>query len=280
MNLYTFTRSGLVSRFTTARTDVIVGGHDYEARSIKRSRYVLDSVNRKNNITISFPGDDIYARAFVTPTNEVLTVVIATMSAIPFYRGSLVTVGYTPKNMINMTFEPEIRLGSNNMGERRLYQRNCPYELYGRNCKANIKEHAITVNSVVNSKRFKASYDTGDPTNDTQDEPFNVFPTFSDPSKRINLGRFVGGLVIVGFPPFVTRRWITDIKIPVARNRFIDFDVLTFKEHNLKANDIVQLAFGCSRTTSQCLELHDNILNYGGFPNMTKVSPFEGGLRG
>ena len=286
MNIYTFTTENETNYFTTAKSNITVAGQEYESVTMKRSKYVLDSVKKKNNITISFPGDNEFARQFIVPTTLTLNVVIATNNGIPFYRGRLVTVHYKEKNMIDMVFEPLIRIGTANMSERRLYQRNCSYELYGRNCQAKIQEHLVTLLDVVSSTEIKVGYDTHIPDNDKRAEPFNVFRTVLKADANINVGRFVGGIVFSGGSsdgsiPRV-RHWITNIKSPLASGQYIDFNILVFRPHNLLSSvgNSINIAFGCSRTTEQCRDIHNNIINYGGFPSMVKLSPFEGGLRG
>ena len=295
MNLYTFVDEDNHERFTTAKSNVTVNGVTYEPRTIQRTRYSLDSLVKKNNITITFAGNDEFALQYIHPTTLNLTVVIATLTGMIFYRGRLVTVRYH-QNKIDMVFEQLVRLGSNYSGDRRLYQRACPYQLYGSNCQAQEIKHDLTFVSAKSTTVLRARYVTFDTSDLTGDEAFAVLRTYANPNAKIGIGRLAGGLLYISNSTY----WITKISNPQATLRAVgdpsapqavkavDFDITTFRAYadtiqdaqTLIDNPMLLASFGCLRTTNDCRALHDNIENYGGFAGLTKVSPFKGGLRG
>lgn len=272
MNLYKFSDG---SKFTTAKAIVKIGEDVYMPRTMSRSRYVLDTLVKKNNIAIEFAGDDSFARNYLHTTTDKLTVSIALMNGVIFYRGNLITARYD-KNKIILTFQQLVRLGSDYSGERRIYQRNCPYELYGRNCGATKKYHTLEFVNQVSKKIIAVRYDTGNPDNDNRgDEVFNVLPTIYDDTIKASVVNLIGGLIqSLGF-----NYWITKLITPVATGQYVDFSLELFSEF-LHEQPTVFASLGCLRTTSDCSALHGNIDNYGGFPGLTKLSPFSGGLRG
>ena len=304
MNLYKFETNIEKVLMTSAKTDItLANGEVYKQTTIKRSDFSLDSVLRKNTIDITFSGDHPFPRKFIHPTSAILSVTIADLNNRAFYKGVLITVDYTPNNTIILRFEPFFALHRRSFGERRMYQLHCPYAVYGTQCGAIRKIFSCDVTEVDanNDRKFVVKYQyysqrhaqiqrATDP-----DEQFNVFlrqgGNISRAYDYVNLGRFTGGLVD-DRPPYRSnplRWWITRVESPILSTGtsgrggsiyFISFVVYVSKPHNLKVNDTVYLSFGCKQTLSDCRDTHDNVVNYGGFPEMKKISPFEGGLRG
>ena len=289
MNLYTFVSEADTLHLTSAKANVTVAGIEYTATTLQRTDYALDPIITKNNITVTFPGDYRFARQFMTETTLSLTVTIATLEGTPFYRGKLVMVEYTPEQNISLVFEPLIVLGNKSTGQRRMFQRNCPYELYGNHCQAEPLTTTMRVIEVLSSLSFKVRYDTGNANNgDRGDFRYNVIPIRGTLTEgRVNIGHLVGGIAIPtatrGVLPdgqSVERRlWITNITDRAAMGSIVEFSIVTFRPHLLTVSEQVDVAVGCKRTTASCRDIHDNLDNYGGFPGMVNASPFAGGLR-
>ena len=291
MNLYTFETEIETTRMTTAKANVTVAGLEYEARTLRRTEFTLDPIITKNNITITFPGDQRFAKRWLTETALSLKVTIATIEGQPFYRGRLVTVEYTPELNINLIFEPIVVLGSKTIGQRRMFQRNCPYDLYGKHCRAKPLTTRVRVIETPSSLAFKVQYDTGNPDNGNRgDLRYNVIPIRGTLTNgRANIGFLVGGIAFESatrgiFLPDGSmsegrRIWITNITDRAAMGSIVEFTIISFRPHALRVGDYVELAVGCKRSTASCREIHDNIDRFGGFPGMTKASPFAGGLR-
>lgn len=284
MNLYEFSTQNERLLMTTAKTDVTVRNETYLATDgLKRGRYSLDSVLRKNNIDVTFPGDHSFARNFIHPTTLTLEVSIKTMSGVPFYRGRLIMVDYAENNTIILRFEPIIRLARRTFGERRVYQIHCPYVIYGANCSAQRRQHRVVVTEVPDPRQLRVKYTTIIPNNDARsdDLKFNVLQTNSFPHfNYVNVGRLAGGLLSnirineEGFKEW----WITRVESPEAVGQDVSFTLFINFPHQFEVNDTVYVSFGCKQTISDCRDTHNNAVNFGGFPTMKKISPFEGGL--
>ena len=303
MNLYKFITKAETSLFTSAKTDItLANGEVYKQTSIKRSNFSLDSILRKNTIDIIFSGDHPYPRQYIHPTRAILNVHISDLNGRAFYRGSLIMVDYTPNNQIILRFEPLFSLHRRVFGERRMYQVHCPYAVYGTNCGAirpsfvcfvteldTNNDRKLTVRYEYSTVRYNQIRRATDP-----DEQFNVFLRQGGDSTRaydyVNLGRFTGGL-LSDQPPWrenPTDWWISRIESPQRSQRTVSgrtvyevsFVIYVAQPHALKVNDPVWLSFGCKQTLTDCRDTHNNIVNFGGFPRMTKISPFSGGLRG
>ena len=289
MNVYTFeTETG--KRFmTTAKSNVTIAGVEYVAETLHRTEYSLDPIVTKSNMTIFFPGDNEFARGFLTETTLSLTVVVGTMRGTPFFRGRLVTVEYTSDFNISLLFEPKVVLGNKTTGERRIFQRNCPYEVYNtRTCRAKEVRTRVRVIAVPSGRVLRVRFDTGDPSNGNRgDLRFNVIRINGDLTQgKANIGFLIGGLAIPTASSIVfegrlyeRRMWITNITDRVAMGSLVEFEMVLFRDHNVMVNETVDVMVGCKRTTASCRDVHDNIDNFGGFPGMTKASPFAGGFR-
>lgn len=278
MNLYVFNPKGeMPVRMTTAKATLTVDGNSYLPTTLQRSKYALDSLGRKNNITVTFPGNNTFARRFITPTTVTLGVNIANLSGQTFFRGLLIAAGYEPrKNTINMVFEPIIRLDRRAMGERRLYQLDCNYLVYDDNCGATRVRHDVTVTAIRDQFTVQLCFDTTNDANAGRGvNRFEVLPSAT--GSLVNIGNLLGGLVETKITPAVSW-WITNINNVTATGRFVYFDVTLFRRHGLTVSQAMTVSFGCKRTVTDCNLLFNNLKRYGGFPALTKQSPFQGGL--
>ena len=278
MNLYAFTSNTQPAQYlTTAKADVTINGQRYTSTTMSRSRYMLDSIDKKNNMTITFAGDNTFARRFLRGrTGDRLSVIVSTMTGMPFYRGQLVTANYTQDNKVALTFEPPVRLDLQATGERRIYQRNCPYVLYDKaTCQASKRNHDVTVTVVVTANKVRVRYDTGNTGNAARDNPFDVLPTIGSVT-NVNIGDLIGGLFVSGGQSY----WIVNIDDQTVATQYVFFTLELSRDHSVSVNDTGICNFGCARTVVACRDLHRNLQNYGGFPAMVRESPFSGGLAG
>lgn len=251
-----------------------VDGVSYDPRTIQRTRYSQDSLGRKNNITLSFAGNDMFARQYLNPSTVDLGVDVATLTGVVFYRGKMIAVSYQDKNnTIAMVFEPTIRLDRRTMGERRLFQINCPYLVYDSNCGATQVEHRMTVTAIRSTISVQLCFDTGNVNNATSNNRFVVLPSTTGVNQ--NIGDLIGGLVKTTTHEW----WITNITGVTALTQFVYFDVVLFRPHSFTVNQSVNAVFGCKRVVSDCESLHNNLERYGGFPRQVRRSPFQGGLQ-
>ena len=279
MNLYSFV-SNIQPRpelMTSAKANVTVNGQVYHSTTISRSRYVLDTIDKKNNMTITLPGDNSFARRFLRGrTGDRLSVVVSSMLGVPFYRGRLATANYKPNNTVVLTFEPPVRLDTQATGERRIYQRNCPYVLYdASSCQARKQTHTVNVISTVSANKLRVRYDTGNANNFSRSTPYDVLSTVGT-TTNANIGELIGGLFVDGGQSY----WIVNIEDQTVATQYIFFTLELSRDHSTMAGTVAVVHFGCNRTLDVCGRIHNNTANYGGFPAMVRESPFSGGLAG
>ena len=246
-----------------------VGGQAYTSTTIHRTMYSLDTIDKKNNITITFPGDNTFALAQLHATAKV-NVVIATLTGNVFYRGLSISVSYSD-NKIMMKFEPLVRFGLNVLRERRMFQPNCPYKLYGDNCQVTPVVINLLLASVVDDKRLRIRYDTANPSNSS----FDVLPVQVGLA-RANIGRLLGGyLEHTPVGGTAVRFWIDDLADASLTGQYVFVTVTLLRHHNLTAPLAMTGAVGCRRNTDDCANLHNNIRRYGGFPAL-RPAPGQG----
>lgn len=137
-------------------------------------------------------------------------------------------------------------------GLRRNYQLGCPYVLYGDGCRAN--KAAATRTVAVSS---------ADQTGMTITLPDGWEGSF-------NPAKFNGGMV-----EWDTAEGTKEIRKILRRSG----DTLSLSGYlrGLEAGDTVRVILGCNHQTSDCLNLHDNIHNYGGFPSIPITNPLGAG---
>ena len=277
MEYYTFkTKTETVGRYTTTKSQqpVEFNGLQYQSKAISRSAYKVDTVKAKNNITVTFPGDDEIAKRYLTPHPGQLLLDIADRQGSVFFKGELIEARWT-KNFIDLIFAPLIRIRKT-IGERRIYQRNCPYELYGDSCRATRNEISVVLRSVPTSRTVTVSYDTGDAGNAMKARPYDILPTPS--GEKANIGLLSGGYLKVVNS---TRQWWIINASPISTTRsIVEIAIETFTIHNIAVVDTVVVALGCRHDLDDCVEVFDNLINFGGFGAMNRVSPFDGGLSG
>ena len=241
--------------------------------SIKRSRYMLDTIDKKNNITITFLGHDQFALQQLHSQAKV-NVVIAALNGVVFYRGLSIAVNYdNNSNLIMMKFEPLVRFGLNVIRERRIFQPNCPYRLYGDNCQVKPVLNPLWVVTIIDKKRLRCRFDTHNPDNTSYDV-LAVQPTLS----RANIGKLLGGYIddrTRATDPSRGKYWIDDLTDPTLMGQYVYFTVTLLREHPFTAAKRVLTAVGCLRNTDDCANLHNNIRRYGGFPAL-RPAPGQG----
>lgn len=278
MNLYTFVSNTQPTQYlTSAKADVTVNGQLFTSITISRSKYVLDTIDKKNNMIITFAGDNVFARRFLRGrTGDRLSVIVSNMTGIPFYRGRLTTANYSQDNKVALTFEPPVRLDIQATGERRIYQRNCPYVLYDESsCQANKVNHNVLVTVNVSANKVRVRYDTGNTGNAVRSNPFDVLRT-TGATTNVNIGELIGGLFVYGNQSY----WIVNIEDQTVATQYLFFTLELSRDHSVTVNTSGIVHFGCARTLDACGRLHSNVENYGGFPAMVRESPFSGGLAG
>ena len=231
---------------------------------------MLDTIDKKNNITVTFLGHNEFALQQLHSQTKV-NVVIAALNGIVFYRGLSIAVNYDDKNnLIMMKFEPLVRFGLNVIRERRIYQPNCPYRLYGDNCQVTPVRNVIWITDIIDKKRVRCRFDTRNPSNTS----FNVLavqPTL----QRANIGKLLGGYIERRTRLGSDKFWIDDLTDAQLTGQYVFFTATLLREHPFTSSTRVEGVVGCLRNTDDCANLHNNIKRYGGFPAL-RPAPGEG----
>ena len=269
MNIYTFIPLDETPiRMTSSKATITYDGNDYLPRTVERSPYALDSLSRKNNLKITFLGNDQFARRFLLPVKTVLKVSVAELTGEIIFRGTMISVQYdTRKNRITLIFEPSIRLDRRATGERRMYQIDCPYSLYGTNCGATDTPLTCTISALRSNRKVQIRNAT------TRTQISSIFRLPS--GQRGSPNTLIGGTLTTAKGKW----WIINVENIVSDGTAVFFDVTLFRSQSVLAvNDSCTISFGCRRIPTDCETRFNNQERYGGFLSMTKESPFEGGL--
>ena len=260
MNLYTFTESnGVVRRYTSAREARVLLGN-FQPTEIRRSRYAHDTVGKKTNITINTPENGVL-KPYLIPTSKTVHLTIATMDGIVFWRGRLASIALAggPNREIQGTF---ISTTLNpTLHERRVIQRTCPYELYGRNCRATTP--AVTVPVVIPYASQLVVDNAGGEITDA------------------DRAKYLGGIVQYD----KLKWWISSIAAHPEGMNLITISTFRPLDDLIPAavagmtRPMVKVYKGCNRTINDCQDVHDNVSRFGGW-NFTYTSPFDDGISG
>lgn len=260
MNLFEFTGKGATRYLTNNKLPVTVGTNTYQPYAIQRSTYRLDPLKTKTNMSILLPGDDAWGRELILPNDYIVFLKIKSLSGNTFWSGKLLEVGIMDNRKIKLVFRP-LETVKGIAGERRRFQHNCPYVLYGDKCGATVRYDTVEVINFDQDTR-KVTVDIATP--------------------RANNPSYIGGIFTTdtgsGKPYWIVQDVFTRIR-----------RIFTFYQHELtllgplppelNIGITVFIAPGCNRTIDDCGNVHSNIGAYGGFWSMD-VSPFDSSVRG
>lgn len=169
------------------------------------------------------------------------------------WTGRVLGCGHPPLKT-EFTCEP-ISTSGRRPGLRRNYQISCPHVLYGPDCRAD-RDAATIERTVAGVERTRVTLSTGWD---------SVHPH----------GKYVGGMI----------RWTRPGGFMELRSILRCADGVTLRlsgtTRGLQVGDTVKLILGCSRSITQsgatiagdCVDLHDNIHNYGGQPFIPLTNP-------
>ena len=262
MNLYFFynSRTRASNYFTTSKANITLGGDTYISKTMQRSKYSLDTIDKKNNIDIHFAGNDPFALPYVHEVNEsVLTVAIATLNGHLFFRGQLIAVSYE-KNEIVLRFEPIVRFGLNVLRERRIYQPNCPYKLYGKNCQATPRTNTCRIALVLSYTKCRIVFDTNNPDNTSPNVVRGTTTTM------LSTDKLVGGQFLY---PRKRNNWISNIDNTTLTGQYVYNDItLSRPDQFMVVGTAVEVTVGCLRNIDDCHNVHNNLFRFGGMAGL------------
>lgn len=253
IELYEFRVYDSLYLFTTAATEQTVALRTYAPQPMQRSKPESTTEIPRQNITVRTRPDHPMTQFY--EGNPPSTVVLLRIQRYhrgdadpnPFWSGRVLNCDWQQNEAV--FYCESIYTSLRRTGLRRLYGRNCPYEHYGRECKA--LEAAFrseaTLTAVDGIALSAAAFDAEDD------------------------GRFIGGFI----------SW-EPIAGEVIRRAIIghtgDTVQVTHPVPGLEAGQVVLAHPGCARNIADCNDFYDNIENYGGLaPFMQKINPFGGG---
>lgn len=236
------------------------GGDTYEPLPIQRGQVVASGTLDKSQMKIAVPMSSEIAELFrAYPPGQVVTLVIrGGHRNDPDAEFPVVWVGRVlsaaratgfgnDQRKAELACEPS-STSMRRSGLRRHYQLTCPHVLYGDKCQAD-KEAATVAGTVLSLTYNTLTFEPG------WNGPFGV-------------KKFVGGLV----------EWDGEVVRERRSILRVDADVVTLAgpTTGLEATDVVDVVLGCNHqagASGDCMALHDNILNFGGFPFIPQQNP-------
>lgn len=266
VELYLFrfgTESDAVYGYTDAEQDIEFDGVLYQAMggpnggSIRRGAVSASGSLDKSRLAVTVPRDSDVAELFrIYPPGMVVTLTIRGGHLDdPDQEFLVIWVGRVVQGARGKTDAPEVELtcelantSLRRTGLRRNYQLSCPHVLYGQGvgrCNADIVR-ATTTGTVASTTTATATLNPG-------------WNGAFAPEK------FIGGMLIWTTPSRTERRTILGVTGNTLR--------LAGPTSDLEVAASVTTALGCNHQTSDCRDLHLNIVNFGGQPFIPLKSP-------
>lgn len=253
VELYQFVYATKAWRYTSADEQQTHLANLYTPAEIKRSSVDQSQDINRNNLKLDVHGSLDVAQLFIVyPPAEPLMLTIfrqhrtdAGSETVAIWQGRVLGVEWK-NNVAVMTCE-SVFTSLKRAGLRRHYQASCPHVLYGTRC------------NVV-----KSSYETIDAVSSIAG---NVV-TVSAAASQVD-GYYDGGvLVFVDGEAVTHKRAILD---HTGQNLTLTNSIV-----GLTTSDNVTVIAGCGHNLSDCENKFNNLVNYGGFPFVPGVNPFNG----
>lgn len=248
--LFEFIYQNRVWRYTGNENDIVVSGMRFEAKTIKYERYNISGDTSINNLNVVMQRNldfvDFYSK---TPPGRDIKVNIRKIhrgdSEAPVVWSGIVRSGKGNGETQYTVVCNSIMSTLDRTGLRLAWSRNCPYPLYGPDCKVTMGSRVTTVYPTAIS---------------------GVVVTVSPAQPN---GVFSGGMM-----SYMTDYGVQELRTVESQQggvvRLLDAPTgMTL----LRAAGLYP---GCDRTTSTCANRFNNLANYGGFPFIPGKSPFDG----
>lgn len=252
MELYEFSYQNNTLRYTSGADDVVISGTTYTAMPLSRTNIMDSGEIGKNNMQITAPDQFPVSLLFAAgPPDDIVTLVVKRYQAALttdidiIWLGRVMTVGWPPQ--ISQLNCESVFTALRQSGLHRVYTVNCPFSLYGAECKANILtfEQTLSIDIQIGN---------------TLNAPgFALLPD----------GWFAGGRLIWEVAPGnLVKRGI--------KNHVGNQIEITFAMPNFPNGQSVTVAPGCDHSYPTCGSKFSNQINYGGFPYMVQKNPWGG----
>jgi hypothetical protein len=241
--------------FTNAEETVIRDGIEYLPWAITHGDVVSSGSMDKSDLEVKIARGTTVDDLFVAyPPSQVMNLLIfkghaeteGTIYNFPLEWAGRIRGAEYHSNTLILNCEP-VSTSMRRPGLRRSYQVSCPHVLYGSQCRANKKNATFdrTVSSVLQQ---------------------NITISVALPGEDVN---YSGGLI----------EWDNASggrEVRTILNCNEDRTVLKVRGflRGVQSGTNLKISFGCNRFTSDCRDLHNNILNYGGQPWIPFDNPF------
>jgi uncharacterized phage protein (TIGR02218 family) len=244
--------SNSVYAFTDAEEDIVFNGITFRKEAIQRPRIEASGGTDRKTLDINLPFETPLAQLYkIFPPSIVVNLTIwqghvndPDQEFLVIWTGRVLQVEVS-LNEATLKCEP-LTSTLSRPGLRRNYQYQCPHVLYGSRCQA-LKAVATVTPTVQNVNGASVTL------------PANWN---SQPSEKYLNGSFT---------------WVDDLGNTQIR-AIIGFNGPNTVKLNgvplgLEPQQTVEISFGCNRTMEDCLNLHNNINNFGGFPFIPTKNP-------
>ncbi|PHR58714.1 MAG: hypothetical protein COA47_09925 [Robiginitomaculum sp.] len=252
VELYTFTRSAQVFRYTSADEDVLYQGATFTAVPLSRPSFEQSQDPGRKPISLKASSGLGFVQQYIaSPPTDSISLIIRrfhtednTTEAVISWMGRVTNVKFE-SNQVEIQCEP-IFTSMKRPGLRRLYQTTCPHLLYGPECK--FSKPTFQLDAAVNI--------TGGTT-----------LTAASIGGEAD-GFYTGGMVEWTNAGVIDKRFIlTHTGSGITIN-------LPFE--GMVNGDSVRIFPGCDHVLSTCVDKFSNEVNYGGFPFIPTKNPFSG----
>lgn len=236
-----------VSYYTSADSAEIYDGNEYTPVTMGRTNTEEKAELEKSNIEIIFSVGNEFAKKWVGVDYEsfLKVEIFEKEDAVELnvWRGRLVSTSIK-KSKIHLVFE-SVFTSIARYGLRRLYQRLCPYTLYGRGCNVRRSSKALigTITNIVDL--------TYTITNGQVDHFFSHGLVRFGKELAFVRSQIGNQLTVTKVNP--------EIEAEFAASGFVD----------------VKIYPGCDKSKQTCEDKFSNIINFGGYHYMPVKNPFE-----
>lgn len=231
----------------------------WAASSVAHGSILQSSDPRRVDLSVSFPLSDPFARRYLGPRGRIATTLTifrgheqVPTEVVAHWKGRIVSASVAGQ-VITLRCE-SLFTALRRDGIRARYQRLCRHALYAGGCRLDIEAHLVTVTATARSGLTLTVTEA------------TAWPT----------GWFRGGVLRHrGLMGFITGHVGSAITLA---GRLPELEVAI--DNAAETGEVaipVDLAPGCDLRPETCLAKFDNLLNYGGFPDIPGRNPFGGG---
>jgi hypothetical protein len=245
--------------FTTAEDPIVRSGVTYLPWPVKHGEVIMSGTLDKKTLEIVLArGTALDGLFSAYPPSQVINAFIfkghlgdtpSPTTYIAEWSGQVRGVNYDEGNELRLTVEP-VSTSMQRPGLRRNYQLGCPHALYGEECQASkaarIQNRTVTIVS-----------------------PAHININAAVTTVR-GVGAYVGGTV-----QWTRTDGVVEIATIAAMHESGAYMRLKGTMRGLTAGMAVQIAPGCNRTMDHCLNIHNNIRNFGGQPSIPLQNPIS-----